>query len=134
MHVFVNRMAAAASAAAVILVTGCATKSSTPAATSGGSPLHVVAAENFWGSIATQLGGAKVKVDSVITNPDTDPHDYDPNAADARSLANAQVVIDNGIGYDPWVAKLLASNHVAGQHVVTVGAVVEIDTRPVVAS
>jgi zinc/manganese transport system substrate-binding protein len=83
-----------------------------------------VAAENFWGSIATQLGGTKVVVDSIITNPDTDPHDYDPNSADARSLASAQVVIDNGIGYDPWAAKLLAANHVAAQHVVTVGDVV----------
>jgi zinc/manganese transport system substrate-binding protein len=126
MQVFVKRRAAAAAvtAVAVMLVTSCATKSSTPAASSTGTRLRVVAAENFWGSIATQIGGAKVEVDSIITNPDTDPHDYDPNSADARSLANAQVVIDNGIGYDPWAAKLLASNHVAGQHVVTVGDVV----------
>ncbi len=67
-----------------------------------------MAAENFWGSIATQLGGSKVDVKSIITNPDTDPHDYDPSAADARTLAGAAVVIENGIGYDPWVPKLLA--------------------------
>jgi zinc/manganese transport system substrate-binding protein len=126
MRVFVRRRIAAAAVAtvAVVLVASCATKSSTSAGTSTGTPLRVVAAENFWGSIATQLGGTRVEVDSIITNPDTDPHDYDPNSADARSLANAQVVIDNGIGYDPWAAKLLASNHVTGQHVVTVGDVV----------
>jgi zinc/manganese transport system substrate-binding protein len=129
MQVLVNRRAAALAAAAVaatvaMLATSCATKSSTPGGNSTGARLHVVAAENFWGSIATQLGGAKVEVDSIITNPDTDPHDYEPSSADARSLANAQVVIDNGIGYDPWVARLLAANHVTGQHVVTVGDVV----------
>ena len=83
-----------------------------------------MAAENFWGSIATQLGGSKVDVQSIITNPDTDPHDYDPSAADARTLAGAAVVIENGIGYDPWVAKLLASNNATGQHVINVGTLV----------
>jgi len=103
------------------LTAGCATKAAQPATS---ATVKVVAAENFWGSIATQLGGTKVGVDSIITNPDTDPHDYDPSADDARSLSGASVVIANGIGYDPWVSKLLAANHVAGQHVVTVGDVV----------
>ncbi len=75
-----------------------------------GPVLRVVAAENFWGSIATQLGGDRVHVMSIITNPNTDPHAYEPTAADARTLADAQVVIENGIGYDPWVPKLLAAD------------------------
>ncbi len=48
--------------------------------------IHVVAAENFWGSLAAQLGGNRVQVTSVITNPATDPHDYEPTAVDARTL------------------------------------------------
>jgi zinc/manganese transport system substrate-binding protein len=87
--------------------------------------MHVVAAENFWGSIASQLGGSKVDVQSIITNPDTDPHDYDPSAADARFISGAPVVIENGIGYDPWVSKLLAADgDPPGRHVVNVGSVV----------
>jgi zinc/manganese transport system substrate-binding protein len=87
--------------------------------------MHVVAAENFWGSIATQLGGTKVDVYSVITNPDTDPHDYDPTAADARYISGAPVVIENGVGYDPWVSKLLAANgDQPAQHVINVGTLV----------
>ena len=113
----------AASALALVLVTGCATSTHKTTVSDGGA-LRVVAAENFWGSIATQLGGSKVEVDSIITNPDTDPHDYDPSAADARTLAGAAVVIENGIGYDPWVSKLLASDHVTGQHVINVGSLV----------
>jgi zinc/manganese transport system substrate-binding protein len=111
----------AASVLALVLgpaVTACAT---TARKSAEGGRFQVVAAENFWGSIATQLGGSKVQVRSIITNPDTDPHDYDPSAADARDISHAAVVIENGIGYDPWVAKLLAAGHTAGQQVINVG-------------
>ena len=72
--------------------------------------LYIVAAENFWGSIAGQIGGQHVQVTSIITNPNTDPHSYEPTASDAKSLAEAQFVIENGIGYDPWVPRLLAAD------------------------
>jgi zinc/manganese transport system substrate-binding protein len=91
---------------------------------SAGGPLRVVAAENVWGSIASQLGGGRVQVTSIITNPAADPHDYEPTAFDARTLAEAQLVIVNGIGYDPWASKLLAANPVEGRIVLTVGDLV----------
>ncbi len=72
--------------------------------------LQVASAENAWGSIAAQLGGTKVHVVSIITNPDTDPHDYEPTAVDARTVAEAQLVIENGLGYDPWMSKLVAAD------------------------
>jgi zinc/manganese transport system substrate-binding protein len=104
---------------ALVVVAGCAT--SVRKITILDGPPRVVAAENFWGSIATQLGGTKVDVESIITNPDTDPHDYDPSAADARDIANAKVVIENGIGYDPWVSKLLAADQTSDRQVINVG-------------
>ena len=76
----------------------------------GGSIVHVVAAENFWGSIAGQIGGKHAQVVSMITNPNTDPHSYEPTAANARAVAGAQFVIENGIGYDPWVTRFLAAD------------------------
>jgi zinc/manganese transport system substrate-binding protein len=94
---------------------------SSAAGSSRAGTLRVVAAENFWGSIAAQLGGDRVEVTSVITSPATDPHDYEPTAADARTLAGAQMVIVNGIGYDPWASKLVAANPVGGRVVLTVG-------------
>jgi zinc/manganese transport system substrate-binding protein len=51
-------------------------------------------------------------VHSIIVNPDADPHDYEPTAADGRALARAEYVIENGVGYDPWIAKLVAANAV----------------------
>lgn len=90
----------------------------------GGDHLAVVAAENFWGSLAGQLGGSKVTVTSIITNPDTDPHSYEPTASDARALAGAQVVVFNGVGYDPWVEKLLSADPEPGRTALDVGGVV----------
>ena len=77
--------------------------------------MRVVAAENFWGSIAAQLGGDRATVDSIITNPNQDPHSYEPTASDARRLATAQLVIVNGVGYDPWAPKLLSANPASGR-------------------
>jgi zinc/manganese transport system substrate-binding protein len=91
--------------------------------TSGDKPT-VVAAEDFWGSIASQLGGDHVSVTSVITNPNADPHDYEPTTADARDIATAGYVIENGIGYDPWVQRLLDSNPMQGRGVLNVGNLV----------
>jgi zinc/manganese transport system substrate-binding protein len=80
----------------------------------------VVAAENFWGSIAAQLGGDRVCVRSIIANPDTDPHAYEPKPSDAKLIATARYVIVNGAGYDPWAPKLIAANPVSGRTVLTI--------------
>src|SRR5437588_5431273 len=96
------------------------------AAVLAATQIHVVAAENFWGSLAAQLGGDRVQVTSVIANPTTDPHDYEPTALDARTFAGAQMAIVNGVGYDPWASKLIAANPVKGRVVLTVGDLVGI--------
>src|SRR5947209_20578718 len=80
----------------LLVLAGAATELSSVGATTSGDPLQVVAAENFWGSIASQLGGERVHVSSVITSPATDPHDYEPTAADARTMAGAKLAIVNG--------------------------------------
>jgi len=78
----------------------------------GGNPglISVVAGENFWGSIAAQLGGSKVSVRSVVTDPNADPHEYESSTEDARAFAEADFVILNGAGYDDWGQKLLDAN------------------------
>ncbi len=108
----------AALAALALLAAGCG---SAQTATSGGG-VRVVAAENFWGSIARQLGGAHAQVTSVIVNPAQDPHAYEPTTVDGRTMATAQLAIVNGVGYDPWAPKLLAANPVDGRITLTVGS------------
>lgn len=90
------------------------------ASSSSPSAINVVAGENFWGSIAAQLGGAKVNVQSVVTDPNADPHEYESSANDARAFAEAGLVILNGAGYDDWGKKLLDANPASGRHVLTV--------------
>lgn len=72
--------------------------------------LQIVAAENFWGSLAGQIGGSHAQVRSMVTDPNADPHDYESTVADARAIANANYVISNGAGYDSWADKLVAAN------------------------
>jgi zinc/manganese transport system substrate-binding protein len=72
--------------------------------------INVVAAEDFWGSLAAQLGGRAVHVTSIITNPNADPHEYEASTAVARTFGGANYVILNGAGYDDWAAKILAAN------------------------
>ncbi|MHB1487344.1 MAG: metal ABC transporter solute-binding protein, Zn/Mn family [Acidimicrobiales bacterium] len=73
-------------------------------------PIPVVAAENFWGSIAAQLGGDRAHVTSIVSDPNADPHQYEANSADARLFAQASLVVTNGAGYDDWATKLLDAN------------------------
>ena len=121
-------MVGLAVAAAVGLAMSLAGCSSSPsggvAAGAGSQPIRVVAAESFWGSIAAQLGGDRVQVTSIITNPATDPHAYEATAADARTIATAQYVIINGVGYDPWAPKLVDANPASGRKVLNVGQLV----------
>jgi zinc/manganese transport system substrate-binding protein len=102
-----------------VFVAGCGSSGSASGGSSG--KLRVVAAEDFWGSIAEQLGGNRVEVTSIVTNPAADPHDYEPTSADARTMAGSQMAIVNGIGYDPWASKLLAADPSSERVVLTVG-------------
>jgi zinc/manganese transport system substrate-binding protein len=104
---------------AALLATGCGGGDAGSSSASG--KLQVVAAENFWGSIAQQLGGNRVRVTSIINNPATDPHAYEPRSADARTMAGSRLAIVNGVGYDRWAPKLLAANPASGRIVLTVG-------------
>lgn len=113
------RTAAPLVAVAVALaITGCG---SVAATTVPKGRLRVVAAENFWGSVAAQLGGTKVSVQSIIVNPNTDPHAYEPRASDAIAMAESQLAIVNGIGYDSWASKLLAANPSGSRVLLNVG-------------
>jgi zinc/manganese transport system substrate-binding protein len=119
-----SRRAAVVVLTPLLLAGLAACSSGASSGSTAGGRLQVVAAENFWGSIARQLGGDKVTVRSIITNPDTDPHDYEPTPADGRAVASARYVIVNGVGYDAWADKLLKANPASGRAVLNVGDLV----------
>jgi zinc/manganese transport system substrate-binding protein len=99
---------------------GSAASSSSTGSEPPGQHLNVVAGENFWGSVATQLGGSQVTVRSVVTDPNADPHNYQSDTSTARAFATADYVILNGAGYDAWADKLLSANPSSKRKVFTV--------------
>jgi zinc/manganese transport system substrate-binding protein len=87
-------------------------------------PVKVVAAENFYGDLASQIGGANVVVTSILSNPDDDPHLFEASPETAKALSDAKVVIVNGVDYDPWMEKLLNAHKAPGRKEIVVGALV----------
>jgi zinc/manganese transport system substrate-binding protein len=84
--------------------------------------INVVAAENFYGDVAQQIGASAAKVTSILTNPDQDPHLFEASPSVARAVSAAQIVIYNGIDYDPWMEKLLGAAKAADRKVIVVAA------------
>ncbi|HEX6394587.1 MAG TPA: zinc ABC transporter substrate-binding protein [Acidimicrobiales bacterium] len=82
--------------------------------------LNIIAGENFWGSIVSQLAGKAGNVTSIVTDPNADPHDYETSSSDARAFATADYVVLNGAGYDTWAGKLLSGNPNSKRKVFTV--------------
>jgi zinc/manganese transport system substrate-binding protein len=87
-------------------------------------PVRVVAAENFYGDMASQIGGANVAVTSILSNPDDDPHLFEASPATAKALSDAKIVIANGVDYDPWMEKLLGASKAPGRKAIVVGALI----------
>jgi zinc/manganese transport system substrate-binding protein len=96
----------------LIAIGSCAT------AGAADGPLKLVAAENFYGDIAQQIGGLQIEVVSVMSNPDQDPHLFEASPAVLRQLAAARIVIYNGADYDPWMPKLLKATPKSGRTVI----------------
>ena len=114
--------------AAAVLGGGCATSSGRGGPTgAGASPrVGVVAAENFWGDIASQIGGDRVAVTSIIKEPGVDPHLYETSTRDAAAVDKARVVIRNGLGYDDFLDRVLGASVHADRVVVSVDTVLDV--------
>jgi zinc/manganese transport system substrate-binding protein len=92
----------------------------------GSSPsagLSVVASTNVYGDIARQIGGVHVHVSSILTSPDADPHLFEPGTANGLAVAEADVVIQNGAGYDAFMTKLEHAAPSSHRRVLTVADV-----------
>ena len=99
----------------VITLTACSTKRES---NTKNHKVDIVTSTNIYANIAKNIVGKHGKVQAIITNGDTDPHDFEPTTNSAKEVANANIVIANGLGYDDWMAKLADSNDI---HVTKVG-------------
>jgi zinc/manganese transport system substrate-binding protein len=124
-------VAVVTSAAIALAVTGCTSTPSASAASSAASgsssgPIKVVAGENFWGNIISQIGGSHVQVTSIVSDPNADPHEYEASAANAAAIANANFVLENGLGYDDFMSKLLSASPSSNRDVMSVQKILNI--------
>jgi len=121
-----QNVAVVAVAAIVLIAVGsvyASTYLSSPAqssCTKSEGMFQVVAGQNFWGSLASQIGGTHVNVTSIVSDPNTDPHQYESSTANARAISNACFVIVNGAGYDVWALNLIAAANTPHQTVLNV--------------
>ena len=74
-----------------------------------GEPLRVLAVENFYADLARQLGGQCVSVTAILSDPSADPHEFQPGTSDVLAYQHAQLVIQNGLGYDDFSDRILAT-------------------------
>lgn len=91
-----------------LLVSACG--GSSLASNGSSQTLKVVAAENFYGDIARQLGGEHVTVTSILSDPQVDPHTYQSNVQTGLAVSQANLVIANGGGYDDWMDQILSAS------------------------
>lgn len=96
---------------AALILSGC---SSTGGSTADSGKVQIVASTNVYGDIAKQVGGDDVEVTSLITSAAQDPHSYEASAQDRLAVSRADVVMENGGGYDPFVDTLLDAGSTEG--------------------
>jgi zinc/manganese transport system substrate-binding protein len=94
------------------------------AARAAEQPVRIVAAESFYGEVAAAIGGDRVAVESVVVSAEADPHDFEPPPSVARAVADARIVVMNGLDYDHWMEDLLAASDNPERVVIEVAAVV----------
>jgi zinc/manganese transport system substrate-binding protein len=88
-----------------------------------GSGLQVVASTNVYGDMARQIGGAHVTVTSILSDPNADPHLFEPGTKNGLAVARARVVIQNGLGYDAFMSRLESAAPSDDRTVVTISDV-----------
>lgn len=113
--------------ALALMVGAFAAAGAAPSPARSQTPRHalpVVAAENFYGDVAQQIGGAGIEVTSILGNPDQDPHLFEASPSVARDISAARIVIYNGIDYDAWVETLLGAARSVDRTVIVVADLV----------
>jgi zinc/manganese transport system substrate-binding protein len=113
--------------AAALTLAGCGGSATTK------GKLDVVAAENVYGNIAAQIGGPHVSITSILTDPNADPHLFEPGTSNGLAVARAKVVLQNGLGYDAFMTKLENAAPSSGRDTVTISDVLGLrgrDTNP----
>jgi zinc/manganese transport system substrate-binding protein len=106
--------------AAAVIVTVAAACSGGATAASDGGKIVAVGAENEYADVITQVGGKYVQTSAIMSNPNTDPHTFEASIAVSREVGNAQLVVQNGVGYDGFMDSIESATPSSGRTVINV--------------
>jgi zinc/manganese transport system substrate-binding protein len=111
-------LAAAAVMAIAVAVAGCGSSAVVTAGHAG--VIGAVGAENEYANVLSQIGGRYVRVSAILDNPNTDPHTFEASPQVAREVSAAQLIVQNGVGYDSWISKIESASAASGRKVIVV--------------
>ena len=106
-------------AAVAVAVAGCGVDGSGIAAASSGV-INAVGAENEYTNVLGQIGGKYVHVSAILDNPNTDPHTFEASPQVAREVSSAELIVQNGVGYDSWINKIESASPSSSRKVIVV--------------
>lgn len=100
----------------------------TSAGASGADPIRAVGAENEYANVIGQIGGRYVSVQAIMSNPNTDPHTFEVNTSVARTIASAQLIVQNGVGYDTFMQQLESATPSRARRVISAQSLLGLGT------
>ena len=106
-------------AVAALIASGC-TSSGTTATTSSAAVINAIGAENEYANVLGQIGGRYVHVSSILNNPNTDPHTFEASPQIAQEVSSADLIVQNGVGYDSWITRVESASPNAKRKVIVV--------------
>ena len=110
----------AMAAATALLATACSAATAAGNAGSGTASIRAIGAENQYANVIQQVGGKYVQVTAIMSNPNTDPHSFEASPAVAREISNADLIVQNGLGYDTWATDINNAVPSDGRRVINV--------------
>jgi zinc/manganese transport system substrate-binding protein len=125
------RIAAAAGAAALLAAAAAGCGSATAGSAPSGGIISAIGTENEYANVLSQIGGRYVRVSSILNNPNTDPHTFEASAQVAKEVAAAELIVQNGVGYDTFMNKIESASPNPKRKVITVQDVLHLpDSTP----
>ena len=115
-----RRAAVLAGAMAVALGTAACSTSTADSTGHGNSVINAVGAENEYANVLSQIGGKYVSVSAILDNPNTDPHTFEASPSVAAEVSSAQLIVQNGVGYDGWMNKIESASPNSSRKVIVV--------------
>ena len=98
-----GRRAVAGALGVALLASACSAASAASGSSGPSGAIIAVGAENEYANVIAQVGGKYVQVNAIMSNPNTDPHTFEASASVAREVSAAQLVVQNGVGYDTFM-------------------------------